>query len=408
MRDPVITEFTGMRRDTVRRIYQYGGGGVRVYTGKNALRRIYRFDPDANIMTERDIRREDRVVRRFLFDNYGMLAETFAFGERPHNYHYEDGARRIVVRDGGERGAVGKTFLFEGQGISETAWGRDGEIERVYVFEPGNGSIVVRLGGWYGDVDRNFIFEGINASLFREPEAFLQFLMFTDLSEEERDELPRTRPAESSRVDPVAPAASAACSKYAYTGIRHTPNDYGGDTAGSGGSLRPVPRGRQEDEIPGRANPVSFDERWQSATAQRYANAGKPPERSSSPIPFNERWDSATSRNERPLPGRSGDGTAGPIPFSERWESATSQKERPLPGRSGDRNGSPIPFDERWQSATNRDNPPARPTTGRPSRDISFEERKSGELTPRDPHDEDPGNRPSREISYEERRQKRR
>jgi len=371
MRDPVITEFTGTRRDTVRRIYQYGGGGVLVFNGNNALRRIYRFDPGTNAMTERDIRREDKILRRFLFDNYGMLAETFAFGERPHNYHYEDGARRIVVRDGGERGAVGKTFLFEGQGVSETTWGRDGEIERVYVFEPGNGSIVVRLGGWYGDVDRNFIFEGINASLFREPEAFLQFLIFTDLTEEERDELPRIRPAESSRVS--EPPTSK--SKFAYTGIRHTSNDP------PGGSKGPIGRSPQGDEIPSRANPISFDERWQSATAERYNKPqGRPTERSSSPIPFNERWESATSRNERPLPGR-----------------------------GGDRNGSPIPFDERWQSATNRNDPPAQPSTGRPSHDISFEERKSGELTPRDESLSDgPDNRPSREISFEERLQKRR
>lgn len=372
MRDPVITEFTGTRRDTVRRIYQYGGGGVLVFNGNNALRRIYRFDPGTNAMTERDIRREDKVLRRFLFDNYGMLAETFAFGERPHNYHYEDGARRIVVRDGGERGAVGKTFLFEGQGVSETAWGREGEIERVYVFEPGNGSIVVRLGGWYGDVDRNFIFEGINASLFQEPEAFLQFLIFTDLTEEERDELPRSRPAESSRVEPVAR------SKYAYSGLRHTSNDSGGDPASLRSSRGPIPRGK-EDEIPGRANPISFDERWQSATAERYNKpTGRLAERGSSPIPFNERWESATFRNERPLPGR-----------------------------SGDRNGSPIPFDERWQSATNRDPPPPRPT-GRTSRDIPFEERRGDERIPRDTSGEKPVDRPSRDISFEERRQKRR
>jgi hypothetical protein len=113
---------------------------------------------------------------------------------------------------------VGKTFTFESTGISETGWGRHGEIERVYVFEPGNDAITVRNGGWYGDIDRTIIFEGIGASLFREPEAFLQFLMFTERRHNETAEEPQAVRADAGRG--MQPAAGR--SRYAFTGKRHT------------------------------------------------------------------------------------------------------------------------------------------------------------------------------------------
>lgn len=377
MTDAVITEFTGTRRDTIRRIYRYGNGGIRVYNGNSALRRLYRFEPSTNMMTERDTAREDKILRRFVFDNFGMLEETFSFGERPRNFHYEDGASRIVVREGGERGAVGKTFTFEGKGISETVWGRDGEIERVFVFEPGNTSIVVRLGGWYGDVDRMFVFEGINASLFREPEAFLQFLMFSDISEEERDELPRTRPAATSRI--AGPTALR--SKYAYTGIRHTSSD---DSTGDRGE----PPGAGSGSAPGSGSPI--------------ARAGTAPTRPSGEISFDERWkgDSPSREFTRAKPG---DQTSRDISFEERRQGMQAPRGTP-PDRSGPRIGGGVSFEERWQAAQPQRDVP-RPGSGeRTSRDISFEERRSGELTPRDEAPDNPKDRPSREISFEERR----
>ena len=188
MTDAVITEFAGTRKGTIARFYQYGNGGVRVLDAKKNLKRLYLFDPSTNIMTERDPAGQDTIIRRFVFDPYGMLEETFAFGQRPRTFRYEDGARRIAVREGGEYGAVGKLFTFEDNGITETRWGRNGEIERVYVFESGDEAITERAGGWYGDVDRTIVFGGIRASVFREPESFLQFLMFTEWSASDREE----------------------------------------------------------------------------------------------------------------------------------------------------------------------------------------------------------------------------
>ncbi len=91
------------------------------------------------------------------------------------------------MREGGQYGAVGKTYTFDRNGIVETAWGRDGEVERVYIFEPGNDMITERTGGWYGPVNRTILFEGIDASVFREPESFLQFMVFTERSEKDAD-----------------------------------------------------------------------------------------------------------------------------------------------------------------------------------------------------------------------------
>ena len=121
---------------------------------------------------------------------------------------YEAGGQRIAVREGGDYGAVGKLFTFEGNGISETGWGRNGEIERVYVFEPGDDAITERSGGWYGDVDRTIVFEGIRASVFREPEAFLQFLVFTEWSESDREAAVNTEVAKIRSGGAGAPGRS--------------------------------------------------------------------------------------------------------------------------------------------------------------------------------------------------------
>ncbi|NTV00665.1 MAG: hypothetical protein HGA55_06045, partial [Methanoregulaceae archaeon] len=188
MEDKLITEHAGTKRDEISRFYQYGGGGVRVLDARQTIKRLYQFDPSSDIMTERDPSRQEKILRRFVFDKYGMLEETFAFGERPRTFRYENGARQIAVREGGDYGAVGKIITFEPNGVTETAWGRDGEIEHVYQVDPKNDAIIVRAGGWFGEVERTIEFAGMGASLFLEPEAFLQFLMFTEWSAKDRDD----------------------------------------------------------------------------------------------------------------------------------------------------------------------------------------------------------------------------
>ena len=218
MTDAVITEYAGAIGGRITRYYQYTSEGIRVLDGKRILKRLYLFDPSSDMMTERDIRREDKILRRFLFDRYGMIEETFSFGHSPRKFRYENGGRQIVMREGGDFGAVGKTFTFEQQGISETAYGRNGEIERVFAFTPGDDAIIERSGGWYGDVARTLAFFGIRASLFSEPEAFLQFLMFTEQSQAERDTDVQEQVAKIRGEAQV----QAGRSKYAFTGIRHT------------------------------------------------------------------------------------------------------------------------------------------------------------------------------------------
>ena len=102
-------------------------------------------------MTENDPAQPGKILLWFVFDNYGMLEETFSFGQPPRTFRYEAGWLGYCDAEGGDYGAVGKTFSFEGSGVAETAFGRDGSVERVYVFEPGGEAITIRSGGWYGD-----------------------------------------------------------------------------------------------------------------------------------------------------------------------------------------------------------------------------------------------------------------
>ena len=189
MTDAVITEFAGTRQgDRSRAVYQYGNGGVRVLDGKKNAERLYLFDPSANIMTERDPSRQDKILRRFVFDPLRHAGRDLCV--RPAAPDIPVRRRcpaAIAVREGGDYGAVGKLFTFEENGVSETGWGRNGEIERVFVFESGDDAITERAGGWFGNVDRTIVFEGIRASVFREPESFLQFLMFTEWSDSDRE-----------------------------------------------------------------------------------------------------------------------------------------------------------------------------------------------------------------------------
>jgi hypothetical protein len=226
MADAVITEHAGTREGPIARFYQYGREGVQVLDTKKNLQRLYIFDPSLDMVTERDPSRREKILRRFMFDQNGMLEETFSFGQHPRTFRYENGGQQIAVREGGQYGAVGKIFTSDRNGVAETAWGRHGEIERVYIFEAGDDTIMERKGGWFGTVDRTFAFEGINASVFREPEAFLQFLMFTERREGEVDSTDKDRVADVTHGD----GSKVTHSRFAFTGKRHTSSDTHSDT----------------------------------------------------------------------------------------------------------------------------------------------------------------------------------
>jgi len=376
MTDAVITEFTGMRGGPVSRIYQYTREGIRVLDGRRGLKRLYLFDPSSNMMTERDISRQDKVLRRFVFDNYGMLEESFSFGHPPRTFRYEDGGRQIVMREGGDYGAVGKTYTFEPNGIAETAYGRNGEIERVFVFASGSGTVLLRRGGWYGDVERTLVFEGIDTSLFREPEAFLQFLMFTEKS---------ARESEAEIDEQVAkirgtPAAEPGLSRFAYTGPRHTSDDAGpaGGITASRSPARPVlrpgdrsagPQGRRPAMQANDLSDTGIDFIPEGDSAPRRTLAGNPAARDrSGGIPFEERWQSAQPDGEKLTQGGSSR-----ISLDERFQSSRDE-DRTLPeGRSAR-----IPLEERFQSA---EQDKEEFTPGR-SAQISYEERKTGRRLP--------------------------
>jgi hypothetical protein len=264
MADAVITEYAGTKKGAIIRFYQYGSGGVRVLDAGKNLCRLYLFDHAADMMTERDPARQEKVLRRFMFDRYGMLEETFAFGQPPRTFRYENGGRQIAVREGGQYGAVGKTFTFEENGISETAWGRHGEVERIYIFEDDRDTITERVGGWFGTVDRTLVFEGIDASVFREPEAFLQFLMFTERHEGEADAASQRIPADTGRR---AGPPLMTKSRFAFTGKRSAPADNRPDREGDSridfipdgdSSRKDTPR---EERRPKKSSEISYAER---------------------------------------------------------------------------------------------------------------------------------------------------
>ena len=356
MDDVLITEHTGTRRDEISRFYQYGSGGVRVLDTRKSIKRLYLFDPASDIMTERDPSRQDKILRRFVFDNYGMLEETFAFGERPRTFRYENGARQIAVGEGGDYGAVGKIITFEENGITETAWGRNGEIEHVYQFDPKGDTITVRAGGWYGNVERTIVFAGMGASLFLEPEAFLQFLMFTEWSEQDRDENVNQRVAE---IRGSGTAASGT-NPFAYTGPRRTPADTGapGQRAPA---LRPATGKNKQtshaarddtdiDFIPAGDSPAVEDSRKQVIFSRQSRDisyqerrdrdengAGRLSRGRSAEIPLDERFENAQKDRGTLSRGRSAD-----IPLDERFENAQKDRGKLPRGRSAD-----IPYDER-------------------------------------------------------------
>jgi hypothetical protein len=264
MKEAVIMEYAGTRQGRIIRFYQYGSGGVRVLDAAKTIRRLYLFDPGSDMMTERDPANQEKILRRFLFDRYGMLEENFSFGQRPRTFRYEEGGRQIAVREGGQYGAVGKIFTFEENGISETAWGRHGEIERVYVFEPSRDTITERLGGWFGTVERTFVSEGIGASVFSEPEAFLQFLMFTERQEgESESEPPKTSADISRRAGPPLMTKS----RFAFGGQRQPTGDSRPDREGDSridfipDGDAPAEEDKKKAERPKKSSEISYAER---------------------------------------------------------------------------------------------------------------------------------------------------
>ena len=308
MTESVITEFNGARREKIARIYRYGVGGVRVYDSHESLRRLYTFVPNENMMTENDPAQPGKILRRCVFDNYGMIEETFSFGRPPRTFRYEAGGRQIVMREGGDYGAVGKTYSFEGNGVAETAFGRDGSIERVYVFEPGGGAVTIRTGGWYGEAERTLVCEGIDASVFREPEAFLQFLTFTEKSQREIDAAIDEEVAKIRGGSGSAPGQS----RFAYTGPRHTSDDSPG-SPGMPAARAPLRPDMNVQSPPGRC-PARRTDGTRDDTGIDFIPDGDSPrdvprgppgsrERSGG-IPFEERWQSATDRPGRTSAGQ--------------------------------------------------------------------------------------------------------
>jgi hypothetical protein len=265
MADAVITEFAGTRKGPISRFYQYGREGIRVLDAGKNVKRLYLFGP-SGMMTEHDPGNKEKILRRFIFDPNGMLEETFSFGQSPRTFRYENSGLRIAVREGGQYGAVGKTFSFDHNGILETAWGREGEIERVYIFEAGNDAITERTGGWYGPVSRTIVFEGIEASVFREPEAFLQFVVFSERGEEEEYVVRPDVAPESAHGTGVSPARS----RFAFTGKRSAPSDTVKETGGKGEDIQidfipdgdaPVEETRPEKPRQKKSSEISYDER---------------------------------------------------------------------------------------------------------------------------------------------------
>jgi hypothetical protein len=265
MADAVITEFAGTRKGPISRFYQYGREGIRVLDAGKNVKRLYLFGP-SGMMTEHDPGNKEKILRRFIFDPNGMLEETFSFGQSPRTFRYENSGLRIAVREGGQYGAVGKTFSFDHNGILETAWGREGEIERVYIFEAGNDAITERTGGWYGPASRTIVFEGIVASVFREPEAFLQFVIFSERGKEEEYVVRPDGAPESAHGTGVSPARS----RFAFTGKRSAPSDTVQETKGKGEDIQidfipdgdaPVEETRPEKPRQKKSSEISYDER---------------------------------------------------------------------------------------------------------------------------------------------------
>jgi len=372
--ESIIREFTGSGKDSAGRTYYYGVSGVRVLDSRKVTCRLYRFDPGSNIMTENSPAQPGKVLRRFVFDQHGMLEETFSFGQPPRTFRYEDGGRRIVMREGGDYGAVGRTFTFEGAGVAETAYGRDGTIERVYVFEPGGKAITIRTGGWYGDVERRLACDRIDATVFQDAEAFLQFLMFTEKSDREKAAEIEEQAAKIRQGTEVPKK-----SRYAYTGVRQTSDDAqkpadagtGRSPVRPGAGARQPPEGRSAGRRPAARDDSGIDfipdaDTVQGGAArQSSANHGR-----SAEIPFEDRRRVSGDDREELQYGQSAK-----IPLDERFRSSREEDRTLNKGMSAD-----IPLEERFQKSREER---GGPEPGR-SVQIPYEERRTGKKQQQD------------------------
>jgi hypothetical protein len=391
MTDSVITEYTRSERDAASRVYRYSVSGVQVFDSHDRLCRLYRFDPSTDTMTENDPKSPQKILRRFVFDSLGMLEETFSFGQTPRTFHYEAGGSSIVMREGGEYGAVGKTFSFEKNGVAETAFGRDGGIERAYVFEPGGGTITIRKGGWYGDIERRLVCDRIDASVFFTPDAFLQFLMFSDKSDREVQEEIDEQVA---KIRGSSSSSAPGRSRFAYPGGRPSSDSKSGETTGPAAARTygraPGESGSRDAGVQARqSDDAGIDFVADSDTPKEFHSSiirrTQPGERSNV-IPFEERWQSATGENEGLDRGRSAS-----IPLDERFRSSRDEEQPLSRGRSAN-----IPLDERFQSFRDED----RTLDRGKSADIPLDERFRNEEEDKD--ELTPGR--STQISYEERK----
>jgi hypothetical protein len=115
-------------------------------------------------------------------------------------------------------------------------------------------------------VNRTIVFEGIEASVFREPEAFLQFVVFSERGEEEEY---AGRPDVAS-ASAHGPGVSPARSRYAFTGKRSAPSDTVQETGFKGDDIQidfipdgdaPVDESRSEKPRQKKSSEISYDER---------------------------------------------------------------------------------------------------------------------------------------------------
>jgi hypothetical protein len=195
-------------------------------------------------------------------------------------------------------------------------------------------------------VARTIMFAGMGASLFREPEAFMQFLMFTEWSAKDHDEHMNERVSEirggkdaSSGRSPYAYTAAPASGKAAprITGLRK-----------DGQKARSSQDDMKIDFIPDADAPAVEDSRKQRILSRqsreisyeerrdREDGAGLSRGRSAE-IPLQERF-ASSERDPEPLsPGKSAE-----IPLDERFENAQKERKKLSRGRSAD-----IPYEER-------------------------------------------------------------
>ena len=202
-------------------------------------------------------------------------------------------------------------------------------------------------------MERVIVFERINASVFREPESFLQFLMFTEWSGSDREAHINE---EVAKIRGGKPASSGG-SPYAYTGNRSASQD-----AGRQASRMPARQARGSRNDPDEGG-IDF---IPDADTPAQAVPAGPLSRRSAGIPVEERrqqrdrdvQDRYTSvrsaeidlqdRFERARSGRGelSKGKSVEIPIQERFEHARGEREPLSRGKSVE-----IPLEERFGEA---------------------------------------------------------